>query len=183
MAAVCSIEVFGQPSTIDTLVSRLELSELPEAKKITEAISKDYISTASSSSGPEAISKIIKQIVETRLPQTLPEAGESVKLLEALPRNEFDVLADTLYPYSDMSRINISEEIDNWTYDKKARTMAAAIKDPKVSIKQRLHYRWDVIADRLVIAEITAANILVGSRAMCCRSVHIHSIKEVGIPI
>lgn len=159
MAALCDIELNANNQAFELFLSRLELCELSEAKKIASQITKNYKSPLPDTRSPESISQIIKQIVETRLPQTFSGSSDNVKLLESLPRNEFDLLADTLFPYSDLPRSNIASEIDNWSYEKKAEAMEAALKEPKSQIQDRLRYRWDTVADRLILADLIAGGV------------------------
>ncbi|MBI2588627.1 hypothetical protein HYW35_00225 [Candidatus Saccharibacteria bacterium] len=98
---------------------------------------------------PQAIEEIIKNLAQSLLPQTLSGSSDSLKLLEFWPRNEFDLLADSIYPYSNLPRNQIAAELDKWSYQQKAEALSQAIFQKPESLIAQVNYRWDITTDRL----------------------------------
>jgi dTMP kinase len=104
-----------------------------------------------SDEGPIALNNIIAKIAEEYLPSGL-SSGEPVKLLEAHPRLEFSLLADSIYPYSNLPLDEIAEEVSNWPYTQKYQSLKEAARQPEVLSKVR--YKLDIISDQITISRI-----------------------------
>jgi dTMP kinase len=111
-----------------------------------------------SETGPEPLNSIIAKLAEDRFSLNSSETN-GVKLLEALPRQEFDLLAETIYPYSNLSLEEITEEVSDWSYAQKYQSLKQAAADPAL-ILEKIHYKFDVISDQLVLSQI-ANNTLI----------------------
>lgn len=106
-------------------------------------------------SEPAPIEKIISKLVNEHLPSTLDAHTEKITLLESTPRNEFKILADALYPFSSLSREQLQDEIDGWSYQQKLDALVAAISTNTSGIAEQVRYRFDVIGDRLLLEKIS----------------------------
>lgn len=103
---------------------------------------------------PESLHNIIARLAHDHLPQNLASQPEAVRLLDASPRNEFKVLADGIYPYSNLARREIEDELDNWDYQKKFDALSSALVSSDASLAGQLFYRFDITGDRLLIQKL-----------------------------
>lgn len=116
-------------------------------------------SDAPQTAPPEKVNNILARIAEEHLPKGLAAAAEPVELLEALPRNEFGSLADSIYPYSNLSREEIQIEIDNWNYQQKSDALSAALSSSVETIGNQLHYKFDITTDQLLLSLIRRSGL------------------------
>lgn len=169
LASMGSITFSAAPD-YKKLKSELTANTLDEVTKFTNNVSsasrlETKISDVKSDEvEPQSIDHIIKQLVEERLPQNLSSAGEPIKLLEFNPKNEIDLLLDSLYSFSDLSRDEIASELDKWAYAQKAEALDLALaKDPAVLTNQ-VSYHWDAISDRLELHNLLNRDLAVDIR-------------------
>ena len=106
---------------------------------------------------PEPISNIINKLVEDKLSLNSSDR-EIAKLLEANPRQEFDLLAESIYPYSSLSLEEIREEVSNWSYQQKFENLKKTVGEPQVLSK--IQYKFDVISDQLTLSEAASSAVL-----------------------
>jgi len=106
-----------------------------------------------SKEGPESINSIISKLASERLPNDY-SAGDEVSLLEVRPRLEFDLLADSIYPFSNLPLDAIAEEVTDWPYAHKYESLKQAAAQDNSLI--RVHYKLDIISDQLTIKQILA---------------------------
>ncbi|MBI2592477.1 hypothetical protein HYW36_03300 [Candidatus Saccharibacteria bacterium] len=139
--------VLANPS----LMAKLASSDITEVKALAEPGTAD--------NEPRAVEEIIKRLAETRLPQNLADADETVKLLEPRPRNEFELLIESMYPYSNLSRAEIAAQIDIWTYAQKQAALKTALNKYPDSILELTSYRFDVLSDRLTLRHMLKNNL------------------------
>lgn len=117
----------------------------------------DFKAPLESAGSPESINHIIAKIAEDRLPLN-SGAKEGVKLQEALPRQEFDLLAESIYPYSNLSLEEISEEVSSWSYPQKYESLKQAVANP--AILEKINYKFDVISDQITMFEIAGSAVI-----------------------
>jgi dTMP kinase len=123
----------------------------------------DFKPPLESDSPPEPLNDIIAKLAVERLNLNSADA-HPVKLLEALPRQEFDLLAETIYPFSNLSLDEISEEVADWSYAQKYDSLKQAAADPALLL-EKIRYKFDIISDQVVLSEI-ADSVLAGSLQM-----------------
>lgn len=111
----------------------------------------DFTQPLESLDGPASLSNIIAKMADQRLPQ-VHSLDESIKLLEARPRLEFDLLAESVYPYSSLSLDEISEEISDWPYSQKYESLKEAASSDDVL--RKVVYKLDVLSDHLTLDKI-----------------------------
>ncbi len=114
----------------------------------------EFSGSLESESAPEPLNRIIAKLADSRSSLNSADA-EVVKLIEALPRQEFDVLAETIYPYSSLSLDEITNEVSDWSYQQKYESLKQAAVDPAVLL-EKLQYKFDLITDQAVMQELTA---------------------------
>lgn len=101
---------------------------------------------------PQHLSQIIQQLAIDKLPQIF-SSEHSTKLIEARPRNEFDLLADSVYSFSDLTREEILAAMDNWDYSQKTKVFENALKI-RESIFEVPVYKIDSTSDQITIIEL-----------------------------
>ena len=96
---------------------------------------------------PQLISQALSKIGDSSLYNSVADSDKPVRLADARPRNELDLLADCLFPYTSLPGNEIISEIDGWTYDQKAKTFRAAMMDFNPALSEAT-YKFDALADR-----------------------------------
>jgi hypothetical protein len=118
----------------------------------------DYFSEPlESSDGPVAVNNILAKLVDERLPHNIT-SGTPVKLLEAHPRLEFDLLAESIYPHTSLSLEEIREEVSNWPYQQKFQSFQQAATNDEILHKVR--YKLDIISNQITINNFIEAGRL-----------------------
>jgi dTMP kinase len=162
MAALCEFDAVFSPRAVEMTASRLLAGDTRELQWTAQQIylaarqiwPQHFKQSLEAANNPEPLNNIISQLVEDRLSLNSGDR-QDVKLLEASPRLEFDLLAESIYPYSSLSLDEISEEVSNWSYQQKYESLKNAANDP--SILSKVHYKFDVISDQLTLAEASAS--------------------------
>ena len=107
-----------------------------------------------SRNGPVSVNNIIAKLADERLSQVFSNSDD-IKLLEARPRLEFDLLAEGIYPYSNLSLDEIAEEVSSWPYVQKFDSFKEAARQPDLLKKAR--YKLDVLSDHLTLDKMAKA--------------------------
>ena len=159
LAALSSFEIRLNKKHIRPLASRLLAADTAEmqwaAKQVYLAAKQswpeDFRQPLETTDGPESISSIISKIAGARLS---PDAysGDDVKLLEVYPRQEFDLLAESIYPYSSLPLREISQEVSDWPYQQKYESLKKITAQQEILNKVR--YKMDVISDHQVLVAL-----------------------------
>lgn len=84
---------------------------------------------------------------------------QPITLLEALPRNEFEILGDSLYGSSDLPSYEVQAGIDAWSYDQKYQALTQLLKELDTSTAKQVRYRWDVIAEQSLLLELIRSGL------------------------
>ncbi|HET7827833.1 MAG TPA: hypothetical protein VFK97_03125 [Candidatus Saccharimonadales bacterium] len=165
MAALCDFKAVFSPRSVERLAGQLLASDSPELQWTAQQIylaarqiwPHNFKQPLESSGDPEPINNVINRLAEDKLSLNSGDR-DSVKLLEASPRQEFDLLAESIYPYSSLSLAEISQEVSDWSYQQKYDSLKSAVHDPTVAAK--LHYKFDVVSDQLTLSECINAALL-----------------------
>ena len=107
---------------------------------------------------PESLNNIITRLASEHLPQTLAPETEAIRLVEVLPRNEFKILTDSIYPYSNLPRNEIEAELEKWTYQQKYEALVSALAKSG-GAAEPVQYRFDIVADRVLLDKILASGL------------------------
>jgi dTMP kinase len=162
LCAICSYKITLKKEQVVPLTSQLLANDADEvqwtAKQIYLAARQkwpdDFSAPLESSDGPELVNSIIAKLAEERLPKD-HSADNNITLLEAHPRLEFDLLAESIYPYTSLSLEEITEEVANWPYSQKYESLKQAADQPELLKKVR--YKMDIISDQIVLDDIFKA--------------------------
>lgn len=156
LAALVNLELSGSPADIYNLLTRLAGSGYPEAETIAGKLLKNCRENYAKEFENAGITlppagtklanergKAASQVAEL-LPQTLPDVSQPIKLTAASPRNELELVSDIIFPYSQLSREEIDQEVSDWTYEQKAEALTAAVKDGSPALNAA-SYHWDIL--------------------------------------
>ncbi|MEX2007025.1 MAG: thymidylate kinase [Candidatus Saccharimonadales bacterium] len=163
LASLYNIRILATHQAAGDLIDELALSSLKEARWLGDqlaAAAKNMWPATQALRGhtpPEAVRKIIAEISKNHLPQKIDGASEPVRLLQALPRNEFEILADGIYPFSNLSKSDIENELDSWSYEQKSQALSAIVAKPTLS--REICYRLDAICDFLSFQTMRSSSI------------------------
>jgi len=154
LAALTTLKIAGSEENIIKLISALRRSPLAEIKWLAEQIrisanqlSPDKFKDAPGKDILAQLADPLSKIASKNLTADNPNDMETITLQNTWPRNEFALLADALFPYSNSSRTDIEEELENWPYTKKKDTFIAALETDNNPILEEARYRWDAIID------------------------------------
>jgi dTMP kinase len=153
LAALTTLKITGGDSAIARLISQLRQSPFSELKWLAE-----QVQVAATQLRPAVFSaaKSEKNILKTqndalfeiaskKLGSNIPPRTDKISLQEALPKNEFALLVDALFPYSSSSRSEIAAELETWSYSQKNEALAAALRSENSPVLEEARYRWDVV--------------------------------------
>jgi hypothetical protein len=164
MSALCEVKVKGNVNAFSRLISKLQASSLEEARWLSEQLhaGAQQLRPDSFKAPSSQISKpknnTLKEVI-TRISKDQPFQGLSgdtnpVTMLEARPRNEFDLLIDVIYPFSNLSRNDLSSELAGWNYEQKQEALTVALNSTENPALAQAQYRWNIIADRLALDDL-----------------------------
>lgn len=154
--------------TIDerSIIPILEASrsrKSPEIQEASKALKKQASQmwseqTRSLKSTDSKDDRLIDDLVNELSPHTSAES-ESMRILQAWPRREFELLADALYAHSNLTREDILLGIEKWTYQRKYQGLRMAIHDPKANILSKVKYSVDMIIDQVALNDLLASGL------------------------
>jgi dTMP kinase len=163
-AALATIKISGDAAAISKLISMLRANSLSEIRWLAEQLQAgahqlypEMFKESSGSLNVIAQNNALHKLAPKNLAAKPLVNAEKVILEEASPRNEFSLLADALYPYSNSSRKEIAAELENWTYDQKKEAFATALSTENISILNGASYRWDILADTNTVNKLKQA--------------------------
>ncbi|HET9850725.1 MAG TPA: thymidylate kinase [Candidatus Saccharimonadales bacterium] len=128
-------------------------------------------------SSPEAISDIIAKLTSDTLNQN-QLADEPVRLIEALPRNEFDLIAESLYPHSDLSLPQLAAQLENWDYSQKLKALKSALSSPRPAVLERANYRFDMLTDHETLLRLLQLGVVGNVQAQAGSPRHGYDVPE-----
>ena len=165
MAALCDVEISGSDEALQHLAQRLAATNLDELvwcanqievglnnSGLTAKVSRRIktLDAAASQRSQDFISKLVKR----QLPGTIAAEANRVTLLESWPRNEFEIMVDSVYSLSDLSRGQIEQNVEQWKYEDKKNALQELLSHNGSLILEQVHYKFDVIADQRQLAAL-----------------------------
>jgi len=162
LAALCSFKVEISPKSVRRLCASLLASDSLElqwaAKQMYVAARQQWPESfknpLETETAPESLNNIIAKLADERLAFNSADT-QSVKLLSASPKLEFDLLAESIYPYSTLSLEEIIEEVSDWSYQQKYDSLKQAAAEPGLLL-DKINYKFDLITDHLLLEEISS---------------------------
>jgi dTMP kinase len=140
LAALTDAQASGQKQVLGHLLSELEAMGFDEARQVSKR-------PAPKSQNPKTLEEIIRRINDSRLGSHGATPDNPVILAGVYPRNEFDLLADSLYAFSNNSRNEITAQLDAMNYQQKAEAIKALCAADEQGILVKTLYQFDVIGD------------------------------------
>jgi dTMP kinase len=161
LAALCSFKIEVSPKAVRRLCASLLAGDSLElqwaAKQLYTAARRQwpgvFKSPLESEAAPESLNNIIAKLADEKLNLNSSDI-QTVKLLSASPRLEFDLLAESIYPYSTLSLEEIIDEVSDWSYQQKYESLKQAAGEP--GLLDKISYKFDLITDHLLLEEVTS---------------------------
>ncbi|MGH7157381.1 MAG: dTMP kinase [Candidatus Saccharimonadales bacterium] len=162
LAALSRFSVKLKKTDINPVCSELLAQDTDEAQWAAKQLylaarqkwPQDFKQALESKNGPESINKIIAKLANERLPSH-NSSDEQIKLLESRPRQEFALLAESIYPFTNLSLEEIADEVSDWPYQQKYESLRQAAAIP--GLLKKASYKIDVISDQITLSQITGA--------------------------
>lgn len=159
LGALSPFSVTVRKSDVEQLCGNLLAQETDEAQWAAQQLylaarqkwPKDFKQALESNTPPEPIHNIIAKLAADRLPRHNSDS-ESVKLVEARPRHEFDLLAESIYQFSHLPHDEIAEEVSNWPYQQKFESLKQAAAIP--GLLDKVGYKIDLISDQITLGRL-----------------------------
>jgi dTMP kinase len=140
LAALTDAQANGQRQVLAHLLSEIEAMGFEEARQVSKR-------PAPKNQNPKTLEEIIRQINDSRLGSHGATPENPVILAGVYPRNEFDLLADSLYAFSNNSRSEITAQLDSMNYQQKAEAIKALCIADEQGMLNKALYQFDVIGD------------------------------------
>lgn len=162
LAALCSFKVELSQKSVRRLSAALLASDSLElqwaAKQLYLAARQywpdNFKAPLETETAPESLNNIIAKLADERL-QFNSADTQAVKLLSAAPKLEFDLLADSIYPYSTLSLEEIIEEVSDWSYQQKYDSLKQTAAEPGLLL-DKINYKFDLITDHMLLEEVSS---------------------------
>jgi thymidylate kinase/thymidylate synthase ThyX len=162
-AATTDVAIYASGFALENIITNLASDPLPEARGCggslltetrklapdfmpSEQLTEDTIYRANSRKQMAALTK-------KYLPEQYAERTDAVRLVNVWPRNEFELVPDMLYEYSDLPLQELIRMAGEWTYERKLEVLTAYVGN-RANHNQRpgralekAHYSWDLLCD------------------------------------
>jgi dTMP kinase len=159
MAALCNVELSGSSEALNRLALRMAATNQDElvwcANQIDTGLTAQDDKPAVKNiddAGVDRRDDFITRLIKEHLPGNIAAESERVSLPEAWPRNEFELLVDSVYPLSDLPRPQIEQNIERWKYEDKKNALLESVKRGGSIILEQVHYKFDVVAEQAPLA-------------------------------
>ncbi len=88
--------------------------------------------------------KVAKQILKNG---SVRKNKAGISLIEAWPRNEFELLASGLYTQSNLSQAKLLKNVENLSYREKSKILKELLVADNPDLETMISYRWEVVSD------------------------------------
>ncbi len=167
VATKATVGIFASGQALESLIMHLQSDELQEARDTGDQLLKEarkiipvFLERADKPGRGGAwvayranTNKTMKQLADSKLPQSLSPETKAVKLISHYPKNELDLLPQMLFDHSSLPLEQIEQEVDSWTYDEKLNAFKAYMGErlnrrhkPGRALEQA-HYSWELVCD------------------------------------
>lgn len=106
------------------------------------------------------LTHIIGQLTKGHIPAHYSDHSAPLRLTQVWPRNELDLVADVVYPGSDLPLDTLQEAAAEWPYELKLKLLEAYLGGRHDTSGHALHkarYTWDVLCDYASLYELRTA--------------------------
>lgn len=149
LATLVDTRVSGTEDEIRSLI-KSSLIPMAEQRQLTKQVRVEM-------KEPAAVKQIIDKIGHPHLGTASSGFSRQIKLVNAAPKNEFDLLAEHVYQHSNLTHAEIMAQIDQWTYEQKAAALKSIVKSDTKSLLGKINYRFDVLDSLIDLESITEA--------------------------
>lgn len=135
LAATTSVQIAADRK--DALLTEFESDPLAELQntgrqlvsddRSSQSISSALSSANTTTTGDKNSANTPEQLANEFLPAGYTFATNPVTLVEYYPRNELDLVAELLYPYSDLPLQTLRSEVTGWPYERKIAAITSAV--------------------------------------------------------
>jgi dTMP kinase len=105
---------------------------------------------------PQSMNEILDKI--NLVKQDYGADLEGLRIIEYSPRNEFELIADSVYGHSSLTRDEIMLALDRLTYDQKAAELKKALNID--TVLQLPTYRFDALTDWLTLSAVLSSHFI-----------------------
>jgi len=173
---------FGQ--SLENVVVSLLSSDLPELQaagnllyKEARILSPTFLPEHSTGSAGDPIAykttndNAVKALAHSFLPEVHAAETHGVQLIEVSPRNELDIIADALYPHSNLPMNDLRIELAAWPYNRKLDVFEALAGTRSHRRQQLSHafekaqYTWDLVTSYALFRNLQRQQLVEGATA------------------
>jgi dTMP kinase len=164
LASICNINLSGEVKSVKAVAETLYTSNLQEARwlakqlqlsqTVKSEVKRDSVSHRQTK--PISIKTLIKEISFNRI----GSFGDDVRLITASPKNEFSALSALIFPYTDLSQVDIETELNGISYEKKYQLLQDLLRTADRRFLNKIVYEWDVLADSISMEQLLGKGIL-----------------------
>ncbi|HVX48247.1 MAG TPA: dTMP kinase [Candidatus Saccharimonadales bacterium] len=167
VATKSTVGIYASGQALESLIMHLMSDELPEARKTGQRMLEQCRQVMSTfleradkpERGGAAIAyrantqKSMAELAKKYLPDSYSSENEPVTLVDFWPKNELLLVSDMIYEHSNLSHEELAAEINNWSYDKKAKVLKTYMGErlnrrhrPGRAL-EKAHYSFDLVCD------------------------------------
>lgn len=156
LAYLCDADIETTPTAIGDLARDLADSKIEELRIIGR-----NLHVAAKKKAPAELADFKKSdfgndapsLTESQSLLTLPGPEETVRLISATPRNEFELLIAGTYKNSSLSQLELSAVIDGLTYEQKSQSLNRYLESmkPGANLAPEIEYQWEVLASGFIL--------------------------------
>jgi len=167
VATKATVGIFGSGQAIENIIMNLQADELLEAQETGDAMLEQarkvipvFLERADRPDrGGATIAyrsntrNAVKDLASSLLPQNLSPQSEAVKLLDAWPRNELDLVPHMLFEHSELPIDEIKASVQSLSYDQKSQALKTYLGErlnrrhkPGRALEMA-HYSWELVCD------------------------------------
>lgn len=115
----------------------------------------------------DTFTHIVNQLTKGHIPAHHSDSSASLHLVSAWPRNELDLVADVVYPGSDLPLSTLQKAASNWPYELKLKLLEAYLGGQRDGFAsgapgqalQKARYNWDMLCDYASLYELKASAV------------------------
>lgn len=146
--------------SLNSLLGQTATEDVPLKQQAAEAAIRAAMPVATQKSPlASTANQTLAQLASKHLPANHPDVAKPVQLTAAMPRNELDVAADIIYPYSALPARELRAAVDGWPYEQKAAALQAYLAGDDRSALQVAHYTWDVLCSYETYQQLKRAEL------------------------
>jgi thymidylate kinase/thymidylate synthase ThyX len=180
VATKATVGIYASGQALESLIMHLLADELPEAQitgqKILDENRKIIPMFLERADKPDRGGAMIayqattrsnvKKLAKNYLRGSYGQHEQPVRLTAVWPRNELDIVPDMLYEHSSLSLDEIENEVQDWSYSKKAEVFDAYMGErlnrrhrPGRAL-EKVHYSWDLVCDYGIFRDLQRHRIV-----------------------